>query len=301
MGCGASKAPGGDSSSALKTLPSSTVQEADATTVQEAAATTVQEASATFAGGEVTSGQKGMQAVAVAGTNERAEAAIDPLVLEVFALIDKNKDGSLSKAEILLALRKDADVRTALGIDSVQEGEAKAKFDAAFEAMDGDDNAMINVTELNEYLAGAISLMEYDFNRSAGKPSAPPPTSASLVDDDPELAAERARHNEITAESTAEIEAIFKLLDGDGDGTLDASELRAVVAEYEARPFNEKDFFADYDKRGPADGKIDLQVCASLRVVRPVHERAGSLTRSFIDHSCSRSRRNSAGTSHSGR
>ena len=46
-------------------------------------------------------------------------APIDPRVEKIFELMDKNSDGSLSKAECLLALRKQESVRSALGIADV--------------------------------------------------------------------------------------------------------------------------------------------------------------------------------------
>ena len=83
-------------------------------------------------------------------------SAIDPRVTEVFNLIDKNQDGSLSKAELLIALRKNESVRAALGMDNVSDGEGKEKFEAAFQKMDTDGSASISMSELNSYLAGAL-------------------------------------------------------------------------------------------------------------------------------------------------
>ena len=109
--------------------------------------------------GDVTSAPEHERAVAIASApiTETPVCAIDPRVAEVFNLIDKNQDGSLSKAELLIALRKNESVRAALGMDHVSEGEGKEKFEAAFQKMDTDGSASISMSELNSYLAGALT------------------------------------------------------------------------------------------------------------------------------------------------
>ena len=111
-----------------------------------------------ISGGEVTSAPEHERAIAIAAAPivETPVSAIDPRVTEVFNLIDKNQDGRLSKAELLIALRKNESVRAALGMDNVSDGEGKEKFEAAFQKMDTDGSASISMSELNSYLAGAL-------------------------------------------------------------------------------------------------------------------------------------------------
>lgn len=58
------------------------------------------------------------------------------------------------------------------------------------------------------------------------------------------------------------IKALFDKIDIDNDGYLDASELKAVVAEYSGDAFDEKQFFGWFDvlgQDGTPDSKLDLE------------------------------------------
>ena len=92
----------------------------------------------------------------VAAEPSVAQTPIDPRVEKIFELMDKNSDGSLSKAECLLALRKQESVRSALGIADVTAGESRDQFESIFAKMDADESASISLQELNDYLAGAL-------------------------------------------------------------------------------------------------------------------------------------------------
>ena len=94
--------------------------------------------------------------VPVKGKATEDNKPIDPRVSEIFQMIDKNSDGVLSKAELMIALRQEEKVRSALGIESVSEGEGRDAFEKAFQKMDKDQSASISERELNEYLAGAF-------------------------------------------------------------------------------------------------------------------------------------------------
>lgn len=67
-------------------------------------------------------------------------------------------------------------------------------------------------------------------------------------------------YDKVTADSHVQIGRIFKALDADGNGYLDAEELRDKVAEYmgiEGKDFDADAFFKFYDVHGTPDGKIN--------------------------------------------
>jgi len=75
-----------------------------------------------------------------------------------------------------------------------------------------------------------------------------------------EKAATHARLDMITAGHHAEISALFKALDADGDGSLDGEELRAALSEYmgvSPERFDAAAMMKAFDTHGTPDGKID--------------------------------------------
>ena len=109
-------------------------------------------------GGEVVTNDDGVASATIVAKSAAATytGPIDPRVAEAFKLCDKNGDGVLSKAEILIALRKQEAVRTVLGMDAVKFDDQKAKFDEAFAKMDTDGNDAISVEELMGFLKDAL-------------------------------------------------------------------------------------------------------------------------------------------------
>ena len=66
---------------------------------------------------------------------------------QVFACVDVNSDGKLSRAELILRLRKDADLAALLDLP-VRVGEAeRAAFEAVFQEMDENDDQEITANE----------------------------------------------------------------------------------------------------------------------------------------------------------
>ena len=55
-----------------------------------------------------------------------------------------------------------------------------------------------------------------------------------------------------------DIKALYKDLDSNSDGNLEANELKDVVTAYDGRPFDPTAFFEWYDTHGKPDGKLDL-------------------------------------------
>ena len=94
---------------------------------------------------------------------------------DAFKLIDKNSDGTLSKAEVLLALRKHESVRELLGLTTGKEADgSREAFDAAFALMDKDQSATISPAELTAYLKDALN------PPPPAAPPAPPPLELAL-------------------------------------------------------------------------------------------------------------------------
>ena len=72
---------------------------------------------------------------------------------QVFACVDVNSDGKLSRAELILRLRKDADLAALLDLP-VRVGEAeRAAFEAVFQEMDENDDQEITDNEFVRFFA----------------------------------------------------------------------------------------------------------------------------------------------------
>lgn len=72
---------------------------------------------------------------------------------QVFACVDVNSDGKLSRAELILRLRKDADLAALLDLP-VRVGEAeRAAFEAVFQEMDENDDQEITANEFVRFFA----------------------------------------------------------------------------------------------------------------------------------------------------
>ena len=156
-----------------------------------------------------TNGPEATKAVLVAYDDKLFEG-VDPRVVECFKLIDKNGDGSLSKTELLVALRKQEGVRTMLGLKAVKFEEDKPAFEAAFTKMDADANQTVTPQELNAFLKDALTQ------------SGPPALELSL---------QRA--------IGAWGKSVFEQFDTDKNGVLDNKELgRALKALPKTKPTN---------------------------------------------------------------
>lgn len=72
-----------------------------------------------------------------------------------FLKIDKNKDGSLSRAEVITAVRAEPEIRTLLGLPAQikQEDGTRDAFEQVFQAMDVDSSKKIDEQEFVAYFS----------------------------------------------------------------------------------------------------------------------------------------------------
>jgi len=73
-----------------------------------------------------------------------------------FELIDRDGGGTLSRAEVILAVRRDVAVRALLGLPATirQEDGSRDNFERVFQAMDVDDSKQIDADEFERFVCG---------------------------------------------------------------------------------------------------------------------------------------------------
>jgi hypothetical protein len=79
--------------------------------------------------------------------------AVDAPLAAVFATIDKNHDGAVTRTELLLALRRDADLAEKLQLPAHvrQEGGTRARFERVFAEIDADGSDSVSLREMHAY------------------------------------------------------------------------------------------------------------------------------------------------------
>ena len=84
-------------------------------------------------------------------------AATSAHVDAAFDLIDTNKDGVLSRAEVIRRCRADAQVRTLLGLPAVirQADPSHAAFEAVFQQLDADGSRTITRDEFRSFFSSS--------------------------------------------------------------------------------------------------------------------------------------------------
>ena len=89
------------------------------------------------------------------GGSAGAAAKRASMARRAFELIDKDGGGTLSRAEVILAVRRDTTVRTVLGLPAVihQEDGSRDRFEQVFQAMAGQAKH-INADEFERFVSG---------------------------------------------------------------------------------------------------------------------------------------------------
>ena len=77
---------------------------------------------------------------------------------EIYARADRDDDGRLTRAELILRLRKDEELRELLNLPAyVGDGE-RDMFESVFQGMDVDDDRCVTVEEFVRYLSQAAAV-----------------------------------------------------------------------------------------------------------------------------------------------
>lgn len=93
------------------------------------------------------------EVLAAAPSMDDVEVPQDPVVTEIFRIIDKNGSGTLSRAEVILACRREPRVAELLGIISLTQESERDVFESIFQGMDTDNDRAITLNELQTYFA----------------------------------------------------------------------------------------------------------------------------------------------------
>ena len=69
----------------------------------------------------------------------------------IFARVDRNRDGSLTRSELIHRLRKDTELAVLLGLPQRVQDDQRQVFEQVFQHMDQDDDRAITCDEFVEY------------------------------------------------------------------------------------------------------------------------------------------------------
>ena len=86
-------------------------------------------------------------------TGSAIDSAMEQSLREVFARADKNSDGSLTRAELILRLRKDFELATLLKLPAKVGDDDRGAFEEVFQGMDVDESSAIDVAEFVRYFS----------------------------------------------------------------------------------------------------------------------------------------------------
>ena len=175
----------------------------------------------------------GAEAAGAASASPPTDVAGDNGTLGVdnlFKLIDKDGSGTVEKSEIYRAVRGDARVREALKESATLKVLLKPRAAVtAFKALDTDSKGCVSLEAFRRFASGMQPARPTQAAAAGarGAGGSPSPSSSS-----PAAAGPAA----LTAAGAAQVEAIFKLLDKDGSGTIEKSEVyRAVRGDARVR------------------------------------------------------------------
>ena len=83
----------------------------------------------------------------------RISTAREGQLRAIFARVDRNSDGRLSRAELILRLRKDGELASLLGLPQQVGDEQRAAFEAVFQSMDSDSDKEVDADEFVAFFA----------------------------------------------------------------------------------------------------------------------------------------------------
>eukprot|EP01043_Picozoa_sp_COSAG02_P042270 COSAG02_NODE_3580_length_6533_cov_1.657600_4_plen_427_part_00 len=82
----------------------------------------------------------------------------DERLRQIFGRADRNGDGKLSRAELILRLRADADLADLLNLPARVGDQDRQAFESVFQSMDADDSRGIDVEEFVAHLTSAVAM-----------------------------------------------------------------------------------------------------------------------------------------------
>jgi hypothetical protein len=82
----------------------------------------------------------------------------DERLRQIFGRADRNGDGKLSRAELILRLRADADLADLLNLPARIGDQDREAFESVFQSMDADDSRGVDVEEFVAHLTSAVAM-----------------------------------------------------------------------------------------------------------------------------------------------
>eukprot|EP01046_Picozoa_sp_COSAG06_P036542 COSAG06_NODE_4037_length_4638_cov_4.665124_3_plen_905_part_00 len=164
-------------------------------------------------------------------TGENVGSSITAKLTAMFNRADRNKDGLLTRAELIHTLRKDGELAEQLGLPTNIRDKHRDKFEELFQQLDVDGSSSIILEEFLGHFIGAIEAAKVSAAATA------------------KLAAEMADEQVL--------QAMFNEIDSDGNGTLDRYEVDRM-AKILGMDFNQAQMdmawkFMDHDGSGEVE------------------------------------------------
>lgn len=98
---------------------------------------------------------------------------------EIFARVDRDSSGQLNRAELILRLRKDEELRQLLHMPAKVGDTDREEFEKIFQGMDTDDDRSVSREEFEQYFTAYIAKLDPQDSRST--PDAQGSTSSQLM------------------------------------------------------------------------------------------------------------------------
>eukprot|EP01043_Picozoa_sp_COSAG02_P025914 COSAG02_NODE_1475_length_12422_cov_20.622170_5_plen_1358_part_00 len=157
----------------------------------------------------------------------------------VFACVDVNGDGALSRAELIMSLRKDPDLAELLGLPVRVGAAERSAFEAVFRSMDGDNDNAIDADEFVQFFAqresGEVAPVPSDYPiGTADEPSTTLPVAANAHEVSVDLVGDVSMQDDSPAVKPTPV--VDTSSDSDSDEEFSIEALRAKRAQLGTPP-----------------------------------------------------------------